>query len=199
MAYDDIQLHSSQSGVTPRILYFGMDASETFSKGDIVTLANTGQVQEALTTGVLPAGLTGVAMAGPTGPGGITLNNPRTGTTYAENDAIPVAMFDLGTLWRTHNYTEAASAWNEAAPTRATIGDEGALMSIGGVWGFDQGEDANEATCRVVDVLNSRGESIQDTGETLTATATDYWVVFQVIAHASTPDSAEAPDPIAET
>jgi len=199
MAFDDIQIHSSQGGVTPRILYFGMDASEAFSRGDVVTLADTGQVQEALTTGVLPGGLTGVAQAGSVGPVGTTYNNPRTGTTYAENDAIPVAMMDPGTLWRTHNYTEAASSWNEAAPTRATIGDQAALMSIGGVWGLDQGMDANEATCRIVDILNSKGESIQDTGETLTATATDYWVIFQVVAHQMTPDSAEAPAPISET
>ncbi len=199
MAQDDIQIHNSQGGVTPRILYFGMDASEAFSRGDVVTLAATGQVQEALTTGVLQTGLTGVAQAGSVGTVGTTHNNPRTGTTYAENDAIPVAMFDLGTLWRTHNYTEAASTWNEAAPTRASIGDTGAFMSIGGVWGFDSGEDANEATVRVMDIHNSKGQSIQDTGETLTATATDYWVILQVIAHMQTPDSGEATDPISET
>ncbi len=199
MALDDIQIHSSQGGVNPRIFYFGMDAGEAFSRGDVVTLADTGQVQEALTTGVLPAGLTGVAMAGSVGPVGTTYNNPRTGTTYAENDAIPVAMFDLGTVWRTHQFTEAASTFNEAAPTRASIGDTCSIMSIGGVWGVDQGEDADEATCRIMDVLNVRGESIQDTGETLTATATDYWVIFQVVAHMQTPDSAEAADPISET
>ena len=199
MALGDIQIHSSQSGVTPRILFFGMDAAEAFSKGDVVTLANTGQVQEALTTGVEQPGLTGVAMAGPVGPAGTTYLNPKTNAAYAENDAIPVAMFDIGTLWKTHNYTEAATTWNEAAPTRASIGDTGSLMSIGGVWGFDSGEDANEATCRIMDVLNSRGQSIQDTGETLTATATDYWVILQVIAHMQTPDSGEATDPIAET
>jgi hypothetical protein len=199
MAYDDIQIHSSNGGVSPRIAYWGMDASEAFSKGDVVTLADTGQVQEALTTGVLPAGLTGVAMEGPVGADGTTHNNPKTAAAYAENDPIAVALFDLGTWWRTHQFTEAASTWNEAAPTRASIGDTCSIMSIGGVWGVDQGEDANEATCRIMDVLNSRGESIQNTGETLTATATDYWVVFQVIAHQATPDSAEAADPIAET
>jgi hypothetical protein len=199
MAFDDIQIHNSQGGVTPRILFFGMDAAEAFSKGDVVTLANTGQVQEALTTGVESPGLTGVAMQGPVGRTGTTYKNPKTDAAYATNDAIAVAMFDLGTVWKTHNYTEAATTWNEAAPSRASIGDTGSLMSIGGVWGFDSGEDADEATCRIIDVLNSKGQSIQDTGETLTATATDYWVILQVIAHMQTPDSGEATDPIAET
>ena len=199
MAYDDIQVHSSNGGVSPRIVHWGMDAGESFSKGDVVTLADTGQVQEALATGTLPAGLTGIAMAGAEGPGGLTINNPRTNAAYAENDAIPVALFDLGTFWKTHQFTEAASTWNEAAPTRASIGDTCSIMAIGNIWGVDQGEDADEATCRIMDVLNARGQSIQDTGETLTATATNYWVIFQVIAHQGTPDSAEAADPISET
>ena len=196
MAYDDIQIHSSTGG-EPRIAYWGMDASEAFSKGDVVVLANTGQIQEALTTGPLPAGLTGIAMGGAVGPAGVTLNNPRTGTTYAENDRIPVALPDVNTWFRTKNYTE-GTAFNDAAPTTAAIGDQCGLVSITGVWGVDNGQDANEGVARIMDVLNVRGESIIDTGETLT-TSDVYWIVFQLVAHQGTPDSAEAPTPIAET
>ncbi len=196
MAYDDIQFHSSTGG-EPRIDHWGMDAAEAFSKGDVVVLAATGQIQEALTTGPLPAGLTGIAMAGSIGPGAITINNPRTGTTYAENDRLPVALFDINSRWITKNYTE-GTAFNDAAPTRANIGDEIGLVSISGVWGVDQGMDTNEAIGRITDILNVRKESIQDTGQTLATTDT-YWVVFQVVAHQGTPDSAEAPDPISET
>ncbi len=199
MAHDDIQIHSSQGGVTPRIAYFGMDSGEAFSKGDVLTCANTGQVQEAVDTGVTAPGLTGIAIEGSVGPTGTTYINPKTGVVYAENDAIGVALMDLGTLWRTHNYTEAGTSWNEAAPTRASIGDTGGLLSLGGVWGFDSGEATDAATLRLMDIHNSKGESIQDTGETLDATATDYWVIFQVVASWATPDSGEAVDPIGET
>ncbi len=199
MAHDDIQIHSSQGGVTPRVAYFGMDASEAFSKGDVLTCANTGQVQEAVDTGVTAPGLTGIALQGSVGPSGTTYLNPKTGVAYVENDAIGVALMDRGTLWKTQNYTEAGSAWNEAAPSRASIGDTGGLLSLGGVWGFDSGEATDAATLRLMDIHNSKGESIQDTGETLTATATDYWVIFQVVADWSTPDSGEAVDPIGET
>jgi hypothetical protein len=143
--------------------------------------------------------LTGIAIEGSVGPTGTTYINPKTGVAYAENDAIGVALMDLGTLWRTHNYTETGSSWNEIAPTRASIGDTGGLLSLGGVWGFDSGEATNAATLRLMDILNARGQSIQDTGETLGTTATDYWVVFQVVAHWGTPDSGEAVDPIGET
>ena len=199
MAYDDIQEHSSQGGVTPRIAYWGMDAGEAFSKGDVVTLANTGQVQEAVDTGVTAPGLTGIAMEGSVGADTTSHNNPKTGAAYAENDPIAVALLDKGTFWKTHNFTEAGTTWNEAAPSRGSIGDTGGLLSLSGVWGFDQGEATNAATVRLMDIHKARGESIQDTGETLTATATDYWVIFQVIADWATPDSGEAVDPIAET
>ena len=89
MAYDDIQIHSSQGGVTPRIAYFGMDSGEAFTKGDVLScVSEDGQVQEAVATGVTAPGLTGIAMEGSVGPAGIARLNPKTGTTYAENDAI---------------------------------------------------------------------------------------------------------------
>ena len=197
MAYDDIQLLSSP-GWAPRVVYYGMDASEAFSKGDVLTLASSGQVQEALTTGVTAPGLLGISMGGGVGPGGITINNPRTGTTYAENDQIPVIIPDSNTFFITENYTVAASAYQDTAPTVADMGATCSLMSISGVWGLDIGEDADEATCRIMDILNVRKESIRDTGETLATTDT-YFIVFQIVAHMGTPDSGEVVDRIGET
>ncbi len=196
MAYDDIQILSS-TGWTPRIMHYRMDAAEAFSKGDVVVVADTGQLQEALTTGPLPGGLTGIAMAGSIGIGGITLTNPRTNAAYAENDMIPVSLPDINTWYYTKNYTE-GTAFNDVAPVSTLIGDQVGLVSISGVWGVDQGQDANEGVARVQDVLNSQKESIQVTGETLTTSDT-YWIVFQIVAHQGTPDSAEAPAPISET
>ena len=201
MAYDDIQVFSTPGGGGPRIMHYGMDAGETFSKGDAVTLADTGQIQESVSTGVLAEGLTGIAMGGGIGPGGITINNPRTDAAYAENDRIPVAIPDMNTYFITQNFTTDEATFSDVAPLTTNIGDECALVSIGGVWGIDSGPDAGTETCRIHDVLNIRKESIVDTGETLLTTDT-FYIVFQIVSHQGTTANIAvglAAAPIAET
>ncbi len=201
MAYDDIQVFSTPGGGGPRIMHYGYDAAETFGKGDVVVLADTGQIQECITTGPLAEGLTGIAMGGPNGPGGITLNNPRTNTTYAADDRIPVALPDMNTYFITNNFTTNESAFSDAAPTSANIGDQCAIVSIGGIWGIDSGPDSGTETCRIHDVLNARKESIVDTGETLATTDT-FWIVFQIVSHQGTSANVtlgQASAPLGET
>ena len=202
MAYDDIQVFSTPGGGGPRIVHYGMDASETFGKGDVVVLAATGQIQEALGTGPLAEGLTGIAMGGPSGPGGITLTNPRTDTTYAENDRIPVAIPDMTSYFITKNFTTDESSFSDVAPTTANIGDACALVDLSaGTWGIDSGPDSGTETCRIHDVLNARKESIVDTGETLAITDT-FWIVFQIVSHQGTSANVtlgQASAPISET
>lgn len=201
MAYGDIQVHQTPPGGL-RIEYHAMDAAEAFAKGDVVTLANTGEIQEALTTGVLATGLLGIAMGGASGPGGTTLNDPRTDTTYATGAMIPVAIPTSDTLFRTKNFTTGASAFDDTAPLAADIGNAVGIMSISGVWGLDLGADTNEDVARIVDVLDSTGATLQPkTGGTARTVATGdtYWVIFQIIAHMGLPDGGVAVAPIAET
>ncbi len=203
MAYGDIQVHQTPPGGL-RIEYHAMDAAEAFSKGDVVVLASTGEIQEALTTGPLSTGLLGIAMGGPTGPGGITLNDPRTDTTYATGAMIPVAIPTSDTLFRTKNFTTATTAFDDTAPLAANLGDAVGLVSISGVWGIDlqASPDSNELTCRLVGIEDNTGRPLQPkvggTARTV-STGTIYWVIFQIIAHMGLPDSGEAVAPIGET
>ncbi len=204
MAYDDIQFYSSPTG-GPRIEYHAFDSGETFGKGDVVTkVAEDGDIQEALAGGggVTGPGLLGIALAGPNGPGGITLNDPQTDTAYAAGAMIPVMIPDSNTLWITRNYSLAGVAFDDTAPVVADIGDVVGVISIGGIWGLDNAPEANDATCRVIDVLDNQKVSLNPRagGTARTVATTDaFWVVFQIIAHMGTPDSGESVAPIAET
>ncbi len=201
MAYDDIQFYHSPNGGA-RIEHHAMDAGESFGKGDVVGLADTGEIQESLTTGPIHSGLLGIAMGGPNGPGGITLNDPATDAAYATGAMIPVAIPNSDVLWATKNFSAASAAFDDTAPLVADIGNACGLVSIGGIWGLDLAPDTNDTTCRLIDVLDSQKISLQPRagGTARTVATTDvFWVVFQIIAHQGTPDSGEAVAPIAET
>ena len=202
MAYDDIQFYSSPNG-GPRIAYASFDSGESFGKGDVVTLvAEDGDIQESLATGVTGPALYGVALAGPNGPGGITLNDPQTDTTYAAGALIPVAIPDSNTLWITRNFSAASSAFDDTAPLVADIGNAIGLVSIGGVWGVDLAPDTDDTVGRLIDILDNQKVSLlpRAGGTARTVATTDaFWVVFQIIAHMGTPDSGESVAPIGET
>ncbi len=187
MAYDDIQAHSSPRGGTDWVQHFPMETGVTFGKGDFVKMDTDGQITECVDEED-PEDILGLAMAGPSGPGASTLNNPRTGTTYADGDRIPVLISTPGQLFRTKNYTLAGTAFDDTVPDTSIIGQLAAIALIGGVWGIDSAPAANSETCRIMDVLNGRRESIADTGETLTlqsaTPAGKYEIVFALQGHA---------------
>lgn len=180
MAYDDIQVHSSPMGGHCRVHHWPMEATFAGGKGDVVKVELDGQIVEAADEDI-PEDILGVALGGPSGPGATTLNNPRTNTTYADGDLIPVAMPDASTYFVTKNFTTDGTTFDNAQPTAAVIGDICSLALISGVWGIDNGPGAGTQTCRIVDVLNARKESILTTGETL-ASGSTYWVVFAILA-----------------
>ena len=195
MAKNDIKVWQSPMGGVPNKRHFPMKASETFFEGEVVGVDADGNLSESLATGPLPADIMGIALGGP----GASNTNPKTGVAWATGDMIPVAIPDSQTSFITQRYTQ-GTAFDDVAPAVAIIGDVAGLVRISGIWGLDQGQDANEGVARIVDILNQRKESILDTGETLALTSVSgnpYYVVFQIIAHASTPDSAEAPAPLA--
>jgi hypothetical protein len=173
------------NGQIPRVVHYRLDASQTFAEGEPVYLNSTNELQESADEPI-PANLTGIALAGPA-----AARNPATGVAWATGDMVPVCLPEVNTYFITPNFTAAGSAFADTAPAVGIIGDPAGLALISGVWGVDGGPGANAATCRIIDVLNSQKESIQVTGETLTTSDVSY-IVFQIVAHQGTPDSAEA-------
>lgn len=190
MSARDIMPWNGPSGQYPRVLHFRLNASETFAEGEPVAVNADGELTESASTGPVPADLMGIALAGPAAS-----RNPATGNAWATGDMVPVAVPDSNTLFITSNYTE-GTAFDDAQPTAAVLGDQAGLVRLSDVWGIDNGQDANEGVAQIVDVLNSQKESIQVTGETL-ASGSQYYIVFRIVAHQGTPDSAEAPAPSA--
>lgn len=197
MAYDDIVVHASPLGGHIRTMYFPFEDGETYGKGDVVSLDLDGQLSEGADE-LLPEDLCGIALAGPSGPGGSTLNNPRTDAAYAEanNDRIPVIIPVDGMTFATKNFTGDGATYSNTAPVAAMIGDIIALALIGGVWGVDQGPANGTQVGRIVDILNVRKESILDTGETLATTDT-FWIVFTIQSHQFAGGSTELVAPTA--
>lgn len=195
MAKNDIKVWQSPLGGVPNKRHFPMKVSEAFFEGEPVSVDNTGNLTESAATGVVPADIMGIALGGP----GVNNTNPKTNAAWAAGDMVPVAIPDSQTSFSTVNYTQ-GTAFDDVAPTLARIGEVAGLVRISDSWGIDQGQDANEGICRIVDILNVRRESIMDTGETLgliSATNKNYYIIFQIIAHQSTPDSGEAYAPLA--
>ena len=194
MALNDIIVHQSPHGGSPLIRYYPLNASQTFFKGEVVRVNGDGEVTETATE-PSAANVTGIAMAGP-GTTATALRNPKTNTTWATGDRVPVSIPSSDVLYRTENWTVAGSAFDDTAPAATDIGETVSLALISGVWGVDNGPGANAAIGRVEDILNASMESILITGETLLTTDT-FHIVFSIIAHTGTPDSGEAVDPIA--
>ncbi len=182
MALDDIQIHSSPGG-GPLIQHYQIEASQTFDRGDVVSLDQDGQVTEGAAE-LIPEDLLGIAMAGPAATAGTAgaKDNPRTGVAYADGDRFPVLIPQARDRFITANWTTGGSAFSDTVPDITDIGDVCSLDLIGGVWGVQQGGTASAAVGIIDDVLNSKKESIFDTGETLATTDT-FYIVFSIIAH----------------
>ncbi len=182
MALDDIQIHSSPGG-GPSIRYYQIEASQTFQKGEPVSLDNDGQVTECAAEPA-PEDLLGIAMAGPAATAGTfgAMNNPRTNTTYADGDRFPVLIPQDRDQFITANWTTGGSAFSDTVPDITDIGDVCSLDLIAGVWGVQQAGTGASAIGIIDDVLNVRKESIFDTGETLATTDT-FYIVFTITAH----------------
>ena len=187
MAYDDIQVYSSPHGGHEWALRYPMEASETFGKGEVVGMDTDGQITE-LADEPIPNDILGIALAGPKGPGGSTLSNPRTNAAYADGDPIPVIIPMHSTLFITNNVTADGTAFDDTVMAVTDIGQLVSLALVGTTWGIDIGPAAGSEIGRLTDVLNVRKESIMDTGETLTLKTAGgfYWAVFTIQAHQHT-------------
>ena len=127
-------------------------------------------------------------MAGSVGPGAITLNNPRTGTTYADGDYIPVLIPQNGDIFITSNFTSDSSTYSNAAPTIANVGDMIALESQSGVWGVEVGATGTAIVGILLDVLDVRKDSIFRRGggasaDVTLATTDTFYILFTITSH----------------
>lgn len=183
MAARDIMPYAGPHPSYARVAHYRMNAAETFLQGEPVSVNADGELTESADD-PQDADIMGIAVAG---PGDGTPINPDTGVAYATGDIIGVYLPDPTTYFVTPNYSEAGAAFNDTAPVVARIGDECGLSLIGGSWGVDISAANN--TCRIVDILDDLGRSIQRTGATL-ATTDDYTVVFCIVAHQMIPMGA---------
>jgi hypothetical protein len=106
----------------------------------------------------------------------------RTDAVMVENATIPVIVARPGVQFITSNFSNAGSAFGDAAPAVADLGEEVGLSLIGADWGIDQASAVD--TCRLLDVLDANFESVQDSG------GTGVYVVFEMVSTALTPGDA---------
>ena len=194
MSARDIMPWNSAHGGTYRTTRGFMQASETFFVGEPVTIDAGGEIAQCATEPT-QGSVFGIAAIGPGSDGNIT--NPRTGTTtWSEGESIPVWVPEPGMQWITSNYTQ-GTAFDDVPPTIAVIGDAAGLALIGGVWGIDQTPTANDATCRIIDILDDMKNTIVRPGaaDIALAVGDTYYVVFEIVSHMGTPDSGEATAP----
>lgn len=194
MAKNDIRPFSHPMGGHGRVHWVRLNASETFVAGEPVSINADGELTESADDPV-DADLFGIALASGDTVGATDGNGTfkfkigafAPGTGYpTTGDLVPVQVPDSNTYFITKNFSAAGSAFADASPALADIGDEVGLSLISGSWGVDQ--SATNNTCRIVDVLDANLNSIQLSGGTGTQ------VVFQIVAHQSASlGSADAP------
>ncbi len=189
MGANDIKLWQCPTGGSSLVRHFPMNNGEAFFEGEPVGVNDVGEVTESATQ-TIPADLMGIALGGP--GGGRT--NPATNANWATGDLVPVMIPNSTVTWITPNFAKASAAFDDTAPVVADIADRCGLVLINNVWGIDGAPDNNSNTCRIEDILNVRKESILVTGETVLTTQI-FYIVFTIIAHMGTPDSAEAVGP----
>ncbi len=169
MARNDIVVWKSPHGGHTMTEHFPLEASETFRKGEFVSLNTSGELTESADDPV-DADLLGVAA----GDGDTGIENPLTGVDYAADDFIPVYLPDTHTIFKTGNFAT-DGAGTSAAPTADNIGDEAGFTLASGVWSVDVGATNNLA--RIMDVLDANNDPIISSGNAGTQ------VTFVIVAH----------------
>lgn len=174
MARDDITLgqYMGQGGAFTQ--GFRLNASETFLRGEPVSLNADGELTESADDPV-DGDLLGLALEdGDTSNAtGLSQGGARMGQ-YTDlglpqtGDIILVAIPTYLQTFQTFNYSTSGSAFG-ATPTLADLGDRVGLSLIGGSWGLDTA--VTNFTCRIRDILSRNGISLQfdrqATGRTL--------------------------------
>ena len=185
MAFDDIRVHTSPHGGHDRAIQIGVGAGETFLRGEPVAINAAGRLTESASDAV-DADCIGVAAAGgdTTAPGTMDW---RTGILIVTGGLVPVHLASPHTYFITENFAT-DGAGTLAVPVITTIGDAASLVLAAGTWFVDTGGASN--ICRIMDVLDVDGRSIQESG------GTGVSVVFVIVAHQNL-TAGTADDPVA--
>lgn len=186
MAAHDIMPLRDTMGGNGVVEEYELNGAPGFVVGEPVGFDDSaGQLVECAPAGDNPtaAELLGIAL-GPGAVGSTAHNNWKTGAAYAAGDQVPVSVPSDSQLYITPNFTTNGSAFNNAAPGIANIGDEAGLVKISNDWGLEISGSltSNGAVCRVVDILDDKKRSIRRTNATLTTSDT-YYVVFKIGGH----------------
>jgi hypothetical protein len=184
MAANDIRVWNSPTGGHTRVRHYRVDAGQTFLRGEPVGVRDDGQLNECADPAAF-GGIIGIALADAVVD---TTIDWRTSIAMVENATIPVALANMDTEFITSNFTNAGSAFGDAAPALADLGEEVSVDVISGVWGISQAGAAATQIARIMDVLDANFESVQDSG------GTGVYVVFVIVGHQLATDDAGAAD-----
>jgi hypothetical protein len=177
VSLNDIKPWSSPLGGHIEIQHYRMNASETFVAGEPVAVNADGELTESADDAAA-VDVIGIALAPASYKigGSAVTKNPRTGAAYTTGDMVPVVIARDGQQFITSNFSAAGSAFGDASPALADLHDEVGLSLISGVWGVDQ--SASNNTCRIVDILDTNKNSIQDPRYSAN---TGVYVVFEIV------------------
>lgn len=194
MAIHDLMPYTGPLGGHVRIQHFRLNAAESFTTGEPVALNSAGELTES-NDNPASTDLVGIS-AQPADTTDTTLFNPKTGNNYATGDMIAVYMADSTSYFATPNYSTDGSGAALTEPVVANIGlDVGLVLGAGGVWSIDSNAGTTKL-CRIIDIVDNLGRSIQDTG-TVLASGAVHQVIFAIVMHQMVPNAAVAEAPIA--
>ncbi len=164
---------SDQGNVIPPVEHYRLNASETFTIGELVSVNADGELTEAADDPAAEDVIGVAAMSGDTAvttdtngiyrkrvglfAPGASPNAPQTGDMIQVWEAFQGHTF-LAKVFATDG------AGTAAVPAAANIGDRAGFSLTAGVWSIDTGT-AN-FIARIVDVLDVNGRSVQESGLT---------------------------------
>jgi hypothetical protein len=147
----------------PAMSSFGLNAAETFLRGEPVAINAAGRLTESADDPVL-TDLLGIAAedGDTTNASGLATARTRFGQfddgLLQTGDLINVWIPTYLNFFQTGNYTTDGTGFGDAMAI-AELGERAGLTLLAGVWGLDTA--VANFTCRIVDFLTDNGLSIQ--------------------------------------
>ena len=165
MARDDIRPAQYMGQASLKTQGFRLNASETFLRGEPVSLNADGELTEAADDPV-DGDLLGLALedgdtSNATGlsQGGMRMGQYTDAGLPQTGDIILVGIPSYLQTFETSNFSTNGSAFGNAAPALANLGDRAGLSLISGSWGVDT--NVTNFVARISDVLSRNGISLQ--------------------------------------
>ena len=172
MALDDIRVYQAPLGGHTRVQHWRVNAAEGFFRGEPVSVNADGELTESADD---PQDEDIMGIAASDGVVGTTYDF-KTGTAMVTGALIPVIIPDSNTYFVCNNFGTTSEQFDQDLVV-ANLGDEAGLELVSGTWGINTGAANN--TCRIIDLLDADGNSIQDSGGTVVQ------CVFLIVAHQS--------------